>query len=164
MLSCVTQLVQALKDAQTKVEEIRQPLTKIFEMDVDHDQSISCAEYTNFMLQQMQLVDPDDVEQLQEQFRQLDVDGDGVLTMAGLCFIPARKKTYSMCNVYFLDFPDHYNLELKKTRKIVRGKVQRVDIEIVQRLPTQEAGSFPSSLPFLCCFTYRCYDRKQSGR
>jgi hypothetical protein len=52
------------------------------------------------------------------------------------------------CVCIFTDFPDHYNLELKKTRKIVRGKVRRVDIEIVQRLPTQEAGSFPSSSPF----------------
>jgi benzoyl-CoA reductase/2-hydroxyglutaryl-CoA dehydratase subunit BcrC/BadD/HgdB len=85
VLSCVTQLVQALKDAQTKVQEIREPLTNLFEMDDDHDQSISCAEYTNFMLQQMQLVDPDVIEHLQEQFRQLDTDGNGVLTMAGVC-------------------------------------------------------------------------------
>jgi hypothetical protein len=52
-------------------------------MDKNGDGEISCPEYTLYMLQQMRLVEPDVVKQLQDQFRQLDTDKSGTLTLDG---------------------------------------------------------------------------------
>lgn len=54
-------------------------ISRLLEMDTDHDGQVSREEYVHFMLREMELVSEDQLEDLYAQFRRLDTDGGGFL-------------------------------------------------------------------------------------
>jgi hypothetical protein len=117
VIGCIPQLIQLLSDVSSVQVIQYKPMTSILEMDADGDGTISETEYVLFSLLARKDVDKEIVEGLRSQFRAMDADGGGHLTLS--------------------DFPT--SVCLKRTVTVTNGEMNGLQLEVVQAAEAVQA-------------------------